>query len=215
MQPAQSRACSWDETSYDSSSRSLPDFLNPFATHGPSSSRLTGAHADGLPEVCRLSSACSDSILRPGPELCLAMLSLLQFQGTLAPRHEWAHDPHSFNVIGRQHCRAVACQGRHAGKSRPSCHAVRHDIKAPGMQLCWVSLSPVPWTTKAVVLPAAGSHINPGRPHAAPCAARAVPPDGRPCLRCEHPGLWAPVLEPSSAAAFSREAHSGAACRST
>ncbi|CAK0732231.1 hypothetical protein CVIRNUC_000102 [Coccomyxa viridis] len=52
MQPAPPRGCSWDETSYDSSSRSLPDFVNPFAAHRPSV-KPTGAHADGLPQVFR------------------------------------------------------------------------------------------------------------------------------------------------------------------
>ena len=60
MQPAPPRGCSWDETSYDSSSRSLPDFVNPFAAHRPSV-KPTGAHADGLPQVCMLSSTCTDS----------------------------------------------------------------------------------------------------------------------------------------------------------
>ena len=70
MQPAPPRACSWDETSYDSSSRSLPDFVNPFAAHRPSSVKLAGAHAEGLPEVCRLLSTCPDSISTSSATQC-------------------------------------------------------------------------------------------------------------------------------------------------
>ena len=147
MQPALPRASCWDENSYDSSSRSLPDFVNPFAAHRPPSSRLTGAHADGLPRGVQ---ALVNMVRQHIHEPCHAMLSLVQCHGTLAPRHKWACDQHSLQVMNRQNCRASACQGRQAdeaGQVRPSCHAIRsfgHVIKAPWMHLCRLPMSVVP-----------------------------------------------------------------------